>query len=108
MRGRKLALERKPAQEVRREENSSGTLERVPQSVVQVAGDSVLATLRHRLPCRSTSWASHRLASFVSRSVSSITSTKIRRSFRFHRTVQNRCREAIQMKRSDLLATVAV
>jgi hypothetical protein len=53
-----------------------------------------LATLRHGLSCRSTTWASHRLASFVSRSVTSITSSKTRRSFRFHRTVQNRCREA--------------
>src|SRR5882672_9867602 len=36
---RRLAPERKPAQEVRYEAFASGTLERVPQSVVQVAGD---------------------------------------------------------------------
>ena len=37
-------IERQPAQEVRYEASASSTLERVPQSVVQVAGDSVLAT----------------------------------------------------------------
>ena len=47
----KLWDERKPAQEVRREAIASGTLERVPQSVVQVAGDLALATLRHWLSC---------------------------------------------------------